>query len=111
MSYNLDTQAMKNAISITYSDNDDLAEMISTLTTGDSVTITGLTGTVRENIDETVIIDIDGVEDISKSDLEDDLEDELEEDEEEEIEEEILGEEPPASTIISIISGKPDEEE
>ena len=107
MSYNLDTQAMKNAISITYSDNDDLAEMISTLTTGDSVTITGLTGTVRENIDETVIIDIDGVEDVSKSDLED----ELEEDEEEEIEEEILGEEPPASTIISIISGKPDEEE
>lgn len=107
MSYNLDTQAMKNAISITYSDNDDLAEMISTLTTGDSVTITGLTGTVRENIDETVIIDIDGVEDISKSDLED----ELEEDEEEEIEEEILGEEPPTSTIISIISGKPDEEE
>lgn len=107
MSYNLDTQAMKNAISITYSDNDDLAEMISTLTTGDSVTITGLTGTVRENIDETVIIDIDGVEDISKSDLEG----ELEEDEEEEIEEEILGEEPPASTIISIISGKPDEEE
>lgn len=107
MSYNLDTQAMKNAISITYSDNDDLAEMISTLTTGDSVTITGLTGTVRENIDETVIIDIDGVEDISKSDLED----ELEEGEEEEIEEEILGEEPPASTIISIISGKPDEEE
>lgn len=107
MSYNLDTQAMKNAISITYSDNDDLAEMISSLTTGDSVTITGLTGTVRENIDETVIIDIDGVEDISKSDLED----ELEEDEEEEIEEEILGEEPPASTIISIISGKPDEEE
>lgn len=98
---------MKNAISITYSDNDDLAEMISTLTTGDSVTITGLTGTVRENIDETVIIDIDGVEDISKSDLEG----ELEEDEEEEIEEEILGEEPPASTIISIISGKPDEEE
>ncbi len=98
---------MKNAISITYSDNDDLAEMISTLTTGDSVTITGLTGTVRENIDETVIIDIDGVEDISKSDLED----ELEEDEEEEIEEEILGEEPPVSTIISIISGKPDEEE
>lgn len=98
---------MKNAISITYSDNDDLAGMISTLTTGDSVTITGLTGTVRENIDETVIIDIDGVEDISKSDLED----ELEEDEEEEIEEEILGEEPPASTIISIISGKPDEEE
>lgn len=107
MSYNLDTQDMKNAISITYSDSDDLAEMISTLTTGDSVTITGLTGTVRENIDETVIIDIDGVEDISKSDLED----ELEEDEEEEIEEEILGEEPPASTIISIISGKPDEEE
>lgn len=98
---------MKNAISITYSDNDDLAEMISTLTTGDSVTITGLTGTVRENIDETVIIDIDGVEDISKSDLEG----EMEEDEEEEIEEEILGEEPPASTIISIISGKPDEEE
>lgn len=98
---------MKNAISITYSDNDDLTEMISTLTTGDSVTITGLTGTVRENIDETVIIDIDGVEDISKSDLED----ELAEDEEEEIEEEILGEEPPASTIISIISGKPDEEE
>lgn len=98
---------MKNAISITYSDNDDLSEMISTLTTGDSVTITGLTGTVRENIDETVIIDIDGVEDISKSDLEG----ELEEDEEEEIEEEILGEEPPASTIISIISGKPDEEE
>lgn len=98
---------MKNAISITYSDNDDLAEMISTLTTGDSVTITGLTGTVRENIDETVIIDIDGVEDVSKSDLEG----ELEEDEEEEIEEEILGEEPPASTIISIISGKPDEEE
>lgn len=97
---------MKNAISITYSDNDDLAEMISTLTTGDSVTITGLTGTVRENIDETVIIDIDGVEDVSKSDLED----ELEEDEEEEIEEEILGEEPPASTIISIISGNPDEE-
>ena len=109
MSYNLDTQAMKNAISITYSDNDDLAEMISTLTTGDSVTITGLTGTVRENIDETVIIDIDGVEDISKSDLEGELEED--EEEEEEIEEEILGEEPPASTIISIISGKPDEEE
>lgn len=100
---------MKNAISITYSDNDDLAEMISTLTTGDSVTITGLTGTVRENIDETVIIDIDGVEDISKSDLEGELEED--EEEEEEIEEEILGEEPPASTIISIISGKPDEEE